>query len=243
MTNGAQVTLALGSTVCYFVVTTLLQMWIGVREVVIDTPRVAIVEDNAIYRETLVSYLKQHFDCEIATDSVEGLLSEIAKKTPPDVVLMDIELPGMSGIEGMAHLRRDHPNMDVVMLTVFQDHDRIYDSLCAGASGYLLKHTSLDEIRRSIEVLEHRGAPLTPQIAMKIMHRFFPNRSKKNSSALSEREMEVVQALVDGLSYKMVADRLFISVDTVRHHIRNIYRKLHANSKAEVVAKYMRGEV
>ncbi len=204
---------------------------------------VAIVEDNDAYRRVLHDYLGRHFRCPTAVDSVEALMSQCDIQDFPEVILMDIELPGVSGIEGIGIVREQFPQTDVIMLTIFEDHDRIFDSLCAGACGYLLKNTPLAEIRSAIALIEQKGAPLSPRIARKVLSRLFPKTRRKTHKHLTDREFDVLKALVDGLSYQEVADRLFIAVDTVRHHVRNIYRKLEINSKAEAINKYWRREV
>ena len=205
--------------------------------------KVSIVEDNHIYRDALLDYLSEYFICDIAVESVEDFLEQTATAGTPNVTLMDIELPGMSGIEGIELIRDRFPSVEIIMLTVFQDHDKIFRSLCAGASGYLLKNTPLEEIKGAIESLMERGAPMTPQIARKVLEHFFPGGRIKPKSTLTGREHEVVNALVDGLTYKQIAERLFVSLDTIRDHIRKIYRKLHVNSKAEVISKSLRGEI
>jgi DNA-binding NarL/FixJ family response regulator len=129
------------------------------------------------------------------------------------------------------------------MLTIYHDSHKIFDSLVAGASGYLLKHTSLPEIKESIDLLLTGGAPMSPQIARKVIQHFNKPQPDKPDSGLTSREQDIVNGLVDGLSYKLIADRFDISIDTVRAHIRNIYKKLHVNSKAEVIAKSLRGEI
>ncbi|HKI46179.1 MAG TPA: response regulator transcription factor, partial [Balneolales bacterium] len=155
-----------------------------------------------------------------------------------------IELPGMSGIDGMKLIKNQHPEIEIIILTVYHDSHKIFDSLCAGASGYLLKHTSLPEIKEAIETLVDGGSPMSPQIARKVIDYFKkPEIKKEPESELTPREQEIVVGLVDGLSYKMIADRMGIAIDTVRAHIRNIYKKLHVNSKAEVIAKSLRGEI
>ena len=183
-------------------------------------------------------------ECPVAVDSVEEMLDHLEKHERPEVILMDIQLPGMSGIKGMGIIKSKYPEIEIMMLTVYHDSHKIFDSLKAGASGYLLKHTSLPEIKESIENLLKGGAPMSPQIARKVISHFNEEAPKKNEeSMLTNREQDIVNGLVDGLSYKLIADRYDISIDTVRAHIRNIYKKLHVNSKAEVIAKSLRGEI
>jgi DNA-binding NarL/FixJ family response regulator len=149
----------------------------------------------------------------------------------------------MSGIEGIGIIKEKYPEIEIIMLTVYHDSHKIFDSLKAGASGYLLKHTSLPEIKESIQKLAAGGAPMSPQIARKVIQHFNKPDKKETESDLTPREQDIVNGLVDGLSYKLIADRFDISIDTVRAHIRNIYKKLHVNSKAEVITKSLRGEI
>ncbi|HBZ37944.1 MAG TPA: DNA-binding response regulator [Balneola sp.] len=207
---------------------------------------VGIVEDNIKIRDLIQRYLdmQEDMDCPVAKDSVEEMLEYLEKHQAPDVLLMDIQLPGMTGIKGMEIIKSKYPDIDIIMLTVYHDSHKIFDSLKAGASGYLLKHTSLPEIKESIDNLLKGGAPMSPQIARKVITHFNDQAPQKNpDSMLTDREQDIVNGLVDGLSYKLIADRFSISIDTVRAHIRNIYKKLHVNSKAEVIAKSLRGEI
>lgn len=207
---------------------------------------IGIVEDNVKIRNLIQRYLdmQESLSCKTAVDSVEEMLDHLKEHDPPDVMLMDIQLPGMSGIKGIEIIKKNYPDVEIIMLTVYHDSHKIFDSLVAGASGYLLKHTSLPEIKESIENLVAGGAPMSPQIARKVIEHFNqPEPEKKPKSDLTSREQDIVNGLVDGLSYKLIADRYDISIDTVRAHIRNIYKKLHVNSKAEVIAKSLRGEI
>jgi DNA-binding NarL/FixJ family response regulator len=207
---------------------------------------VGIVEDNVKIRNLIQRYLdmQESMSCKIAMDSVEEMLEYLKEHEPPDVLLMDIQLPGMSGIKGIGIIKKEYPEIEIIMLTIYHDSHKIFDSLVAGASGYLLKHTSLPDIKESIENLMEGGAPMSPQIARKVIEHFNkPKPETKPESDLTAREQDIVNGLVDGLSYKLIADRFDISIDTVRAHIRNIYKKLHVNSKAEVIAKSLRGEI
>lgn len=207
---------------------------------------VGIVEDNKKIRNLIQRYLDMQEDllCPVAVDSVEEMLEYLEDHDNPRVILMDIQLPGMSGIKGISIIKEKYPEIDIIMLTIYHDSHKIFNALRAGASGYLLKHTSLPEIKESIIKLIDGGAPMSPQIARKVINHFQENAPKKNpESDLTPREHDIVNGLTDGLSYKMIADRFDISIDTVRAHIRNIYKKLHVNSKAEVIAKSLKGEI
>jgi len=207
---------------------------------------VGIVEDNKKIRDLIQRYLdmQEELKCPVAVDTVEEMLEYLEEHQKPRVILMDIQLPGMSGIKGISIIKEKYPEIDIIMLTVYHDSHKIFNALRAGASGYLLKHTSLPEIKDSILKLIEGGAPMSPQIARKVINHFQENAPKKDpDSDLTPREHDIVNGLVDGLSYKMIADRYDISIDTVRAHIRNIYKKLHVNSKAEVIAKSLKGEI
>ena len=157
---------------------------------------------------------------------------------------MDIGLPGMSGINGVKIIKEKYPDAEIIMLTVFNNANKIFQSLCAGASGYLLKTSTLSEIVSCIEQTVNGGALMSPLIARKVVEHFHPKKTKKDKdSVLSDREKEVVIGLTEGLSYKMLADRLNISIETVRNHIKHIYKKLHVHCKTEVISKSFKGEI
>ncbi|MBT33910.1 MAG: DNA-binding response regulator [Thalassobius sp.] len=211
-----------------------------------DTLTIALVEDDKEIREVIALYLRSCNEFKLVEEfnSVEDLMESVDKGQAFNVVLMDIQLPGKSGIEGIKILKERFEHIDIIMLTIYNDEYKIFDSLCAGATGYLLKNTPLVEVKSGILELHKGGSPMSPQIARKVVH-FFNKVAprKKNKVHLSDRETEIVDALVEGLSYKLIADKLFISVDTVRYHIKNIYRKLQVNSKAEVISKALKGEL
>jgi DNA-binding NarL/FixJ family response regulator len=205
----------------------------------------AIVEDDAEIRSNLQEILNTHprYRCMISVGGVEQLLRRLNQNNLPDVIIMDINLPGMSGIDGTRLIKERYEGVEVMMLTAYDDANRVFESLRAGASGYLLKSSGFKELHEAIEMILSGGAPMTPQIARKTLQFFRPQKKVPKKSPLSEKEKEVVQGLVDGLSYKQIADRLYLSIGTIYTHIRNIYRKLHVNSKAEVVVKSLRGEI
>jgi len=206
---------------------------------------VGIVEDDDEIRYGIVSFLSKQpgFVCDLAVGSVEELLSALTLENAPQVLIMDLGLPGMSGVEGISFVKSRYPEIDIVVFSVYNDPKKIFDSLCAGATGYLLKNTPFHELKEGIELLAKGGSPMSPQIARKVIDFFQPAKKAERNSPLSDKEKEIVVGLVDGLSYKLIADRLTISIETVRFHIKNIYRKLHVHGKAEVITKSLRGEI
>jgi DNA-binding NarL/FixJ family response regulator len=205
---------------------------------------IAIIEDVEDIRENLREYLenKEDVNSVLASSSMEEFFANSNINNPPDIVLNDIGLPGMNGIEGIKMMRSIFPDTDIIMLTVFSDSDKIFQSICAGATGYALKGTPMPEIYRAILEIKAGGSYMSPSIARKVMNHFMPDRKFKTEN-LTPKEKQIIEALTEGLSYKLIADKLSMSMDTVRFHIKNIYRKLHVNSKAEVISKAYRGEI
>ena len=195
---------------------------------------VAIVEDDDEIRGLLEMLIDRSpgFSCKQVFRDCETAIEPI-KRHLPEVVIMDVELPGISGIEGVKQLKESVPGTDFIMLTIREDDDTIFRSLSAGATGYLLKDTPPTKLLSSIREVNAGGSPMTPGIARKITEYFQP----KSMSPLSERETQILQKLCVGQNYSTIADVLYISGHTVRAHIKNIYRKLHVNSRAEAVSK------
>jgi len=208
--------------------------------------KVSIYEDNTALLESL-SYLIQGTEgFQLCTAAVHPLhIIANCKNNCPDVILMDIDMPAMSGIEATMLVKNEFPGVNVMMFTVFEDKDKIFDALCAGATGYLLKKTSSAKIIEAIEELHNGGSPISSGIARKVLDYFTnPAAAKKpNSYQLSQREQEILKRLVLGDSYKMVADTCCISIGTVYTHINAIYKKLHVNSKSEAVVKAMKEKI
>jgi DNA-binding NarL/FixJ family response regulator len=205
--------------------------------------RVALVEDDRQVREGLALLIGHSpgFACVAACPSAENALQRLPGQKP-DVVLMDIQLPGMSGIECILQLKRLCPKAQIMMLTVFEDHERIYQSLKAGASGYLLKQTPPAELLEAITNLHQGGSPMSAQIARRVVEAFQrPTAPEGAEALLSPREQEILHLLAQGHLYKEIADQLGRSVETVRTHIRNIYDKLHVRSRTEAVNKVFGG--
>jgi len=208
--------------------------------------RVAIVEDKSILRESLYQLINgaEGLTCVGAFANCDDVIFNI-KKTSPQVVLMDIQMPGVDGIEGVKIIKEHFPEIKVIMQTVVEDDDKIFASICNGASGYLLKNTTPARLLQAIIEVYEGGAPMTPAIAQKVLDKFRRQSpaSSKELNDLSTREKEVLECLVEGMSYKMISSSCKISIDTVRFHIRNIYEKLHVGSKSEAVIKAMKGRI
>jgi DNA-binding NarL/FixJ family response regulator len=207
--------------------------------------RVAIVEDDHEIREAVREYLndQRDFSCPLACESVELFLKSLNKDVGLDVVLMDIGLPGMSGINGIKLLKDQYPDLNIVVFTIYHDSDKIFRSLCAGAAGYLLKNAPFEEIRKAIKIVHEGGASMSPQIARNVIEFFQTPSRKKPESLLTDKEKEIVMGLVEGRSYQMIADQSYISIETVRSHIKNIYKKLEIHSKAELIRKSYEGSI
>lgn len=204
--------------------------------------RICIVEDNPTVRASLRELVESISDCECVGDYGSGEAGLIGiPKDAPDLIMMDINLPGMSGIECTSKLKETLPGLRVLILTVYEDGERIFDALKAGASGYILKRSQPNEILKAIGEMLEGGAPMTPEIALKVVESF--RRKTGNGSEeieqLTGRELEVLQSLSKGLFNKEIADQLGIGVETVRWYLRKIYEKLHVNCRTEAVLKYL----
>ena len=205
--------------------------------------KVSIYEDNTSLLESL-SYLIRgagSFELCTASPSAVNIVADCTNNCP-DIILMDIDMPEMTGIEATRLVKDAFPDVNVMMLTIFEDKEKIFDALCAGATGYLLKETSSVQIIDAIEELHRGGSPISGGIARKVLEYFTKpvSREKQQNYKLSPRELDVLKRLVRGDSYKMVADACCISVGTVQFHINNLYKKLHVNSKSEAVVKAMK---
>jgi len=202
---------------------------------------VAIVEDNPEIRRNLSRYIGEApgFRCACACASAEEAL-RVIPQSPPDVVLMDIQLPRMSGIACTASLRKALPSVPVMMLTVYEDPDAIFNALKAGASGYLLKRTDPAKVLEAVTDLHHGGSPMTGEIARKVIESFHADKPAGHpQDQLTAREEEILGQLAKGFVTKEIADKLAISPATVRFHLRHIYDKLHVRSRVEAVIKHL----
>lgn len=202
--------------------------------------KVIIIEDDEIIRESFISLINasSRFFCTAGYESCEKALKSF-DKDDPDIVLMDIGLPGISGIEGIKKIKKIKPDTDIIVVTVHTEDENVFEALCAGASGYLVKNIQPKKLIDSLEEVYRGGAPMSTDIARKVIQSFHQNMQ----SPLSPRETEVLQHLAKGKSYTMIADELFIDKETVRTHIKNIYQKLNVNSKASAIEKASRDKL
>lgn len=203
-----------------------------------------IYEDNSRLRQSLELLLSEgsgfrvlgsYANCDDAQKQVE--------KLQPDLVVMDIDMPGIGGIEGVRIIKSNFPEVKVIMHTVFDDDNRIFECICAGADGYLLKNTSPVKFIQSLEDLAEGGAPMSPFIAQKVFQYFRNQNAIADSFNLTNREKEILEHLVKGNSYKMIADKCSVTVDTVKKHLQNIYHKLHVSCGTEAVAKALQHKI
>lgn len=202
--------------------------------------KVIMFDDNDSLRDSVSMLLQDTVDFTLAGSYSHCLdVIENIQETQPDVVLMDIDMPGMNGIEGVRLIRKNFSTVQVLMLTVFDDDEKVFAAIKAGAGGYILKNADPKNLLSAISEVYNGGAPMTPGIARKVLHQFqhLQPEEIKEDYHLSLREKEVLALLVDGLSYKMIASKLTISYDTVRAHMKKIYEKLHVASMTEAVAK------
>ena len=208
--------------------------------------KVAIFEDNKHLRESLYYLINgtEGFVCIGAFPDSNDLLFQL-KKSLPDVVLMDIEMPGMNGIEAVKIIKQQFPTVHVLMQTIFHDDDNIFNAICAGASGYILKTTSPAGYIEAIKDVYNGGSPMTGSIARRVLELFQKNITPASNEdyQLTPKEKEILQQLVKGKSFKMIADTIGATYETVRTHMKNIYAKLHVNSNTEAVSKALNEKI
>lgn len=201
-----------------------------------------IVEDHAAFRRTLIRVLNAEagLQCTRDFDSCEKVLTALAHDDAPDLILLDVGLPGMSGIDGIRLIKERAPKTLVVILTVFEDDDKVFSAICAGAAGYLLKTSSSSEITQSVRDALAGGSPMTSRIARRVLDMFSKLAPKQSDYGLSEREKEILLLMTTGLIKKEIADKLVLSIHTVDTYLRRIYEKLEVNTRTGAVAKALK---
>jgi DNA-binding NarL/FixJ family response regulator len=201
-----------------------------------------LVEDNHIFRKTVARVLSriEGVECSQHFSNAEDALDAMLGGGVPDVILLDVELPGQNGVEAIQKIKSISPSTRVVMLTVFDDHEKVFKAVCAGASGYLLKTSSIDRIVESIHEALAGGAPMTPRVASSVLQMFSKMNQPKQDYGLTVREQKILELMTQGLIKKEIADQLSVSYHTVDTHLRNIYTKLHVHSSTGAVAKALK---
>jgi DNA-binding NarL/FixJ family response regulator len=201
-----------------------------------------ITEDHAAFRRTLARVLsaETNLSCTRQFDSGEALLKTLAGHEKPDLLLLDVGLPGMNGLETIQHVKQASPGTLIVILTVFEDDDKVFKAICAGACGYLLKTSTAAEITLAVHDALAGGSPMNPRIARRVLEMFSRLAPKQGDYGLSEREKEILQLMVSGLIKKEIADRAQLSVHTVDTYLRRIYEKLEVNTRTGAVAKALK---
>jgi len=201
---------------------------------------IAIIEDNAQYRKAIsfIIQMNNQYRLVHTLENCYNMISSFAE-TKPDVVLMDIDMPGMNGIEAVWEIKKIFPEIKILMLTVFEDEEKIFGAIRAGANGYLLKKDTPQKIMGAIEAVQNGESPMNGMIASKVLDFFQQNKAALiDESLLTERESQILRLLMKGNSYKEIATEIFISVETLNSHVKNIYRKLNVHSRSELAAKY-----
>jgi DNA-binding NarL/FixJ family response regulator len=204
--------------------------------------KVAIVDDDEGIRASLATLIRRSPSFKLTGDYADGetAIKEIPRH-PPDVVLMDINMPGMKGFECVRQIKTAMPQVQFLMLTVYEDSDSLFSSLKAGASGYLLKRTASARLLEAIRDVHSGGSPMSPHLARRVVQFFSRPEGESPISRLTPGEKEFLDQLANGYAYKEIADRMKISIDTVRSYVRTVYEKLHVHSRTEAVVKYLRG--
>lgn len=208
--------------------------------------RVTIIEDNPVIRDSVSRFIRFHEEFEIVETlgSMESFMHTLSRnpRFNTDIILLDIGLPGVSGLEGIPMILEKMPDVDIIMLTSYEEEDVILKALCSGACSYLSKKATLEEIVDAIRIVVNGGSYMSPSIAREIVTHLMGGRVSK-ATILSTRQKEILEQLVEGKSYGAIARTLFISVETVRSHVKAMYKILHVNNKAEAIAKYLKGEI
>ncbi len=201
-----------------------------------------LVEDNELFRKSLDDLINQAdgMYCPFSFDNCEEALRSLEREAPPDVIMLDIGLPGMSGVEGVKRMKALSPSTQIIILTVQDDENKVFSAICGGATGYLLKASTPDGVIGAINEVLKGGAPMSPQIARKVLDSFAKSTPPRPEYGLTDREKGILQLLTDGFSKPRIAAKLFLSYHTVDSHLRNIYQKLHVQNRTSAVAKTLK---
>ena len=221
----------------------------GIHRVKVNTAiktQISIIEDNTVIRQNVMKFIDFHEEFNVGEQfgSVESFLHKLDSdpKFPVDILLLDIGLPGISGLDAIPLIRERRPDIDIIMLTTYEEEDMILKALCSGACSYISKKASLEDIVEAIRIVVKGGSYMSPSVAREIVQHLMGGRVSK-ATILTDRQKEILEKLVDGKSYGAIAKELFISVETVRSHIKSMYRTLEVNNKAEAIAMYLRGQI
>lgn len=211
-----------------------------------DQVKIVLFEDNDALREVLFQLINdsEGLECVGAFSDAENVLENL-RHTEASFVIMDIDLPGMNGIDSTRIVKANFPEMPVLILTIFEDDAKIFNAICAGANGYLLKNSTPTQIIQSIREMVQGGAPMSPMVARKVLESYKVNNGAKRNIIydLSQREREILELVTKGMSYKMISDTCNISIDTVKFHAKNIYEKLQVHSKSEAIVLAIRNRI
>lgn len=208
--------------------------------------KVSIIEDNKVVRDNVSKFISFHeeFELSVVVGSIESFMHalNINPRIQSDMLLLDIGLPGLSGLEAIPLLLEKMPNQQIIILTTYEEEDVILKALCSGACSYISKKASLEEIVNTLRIVANGGAYMSPSVAREIVNHLMGGRVSK-ATILSERQKEILEKLVDGKSYATISKELFVSVETVRSHVKKLYKVLQVNNKTEAVTQYMKGYI
>jgi DNA-binding NarL/FixJ family response regulator len=212
----------------------------------VEKVKVSIIEDNKVIRDNVTKFISFHEEFELGAihESASAFLNAFIVETPGQahILLLDIGLPGISGIDAIPLLLGKLPGLNIVMLTTYEEEDIILKALCSGACSYISKKASLEEIVDALRIVANGGSYMSPSIAREIVNHLMGGRVSK-ATILSDRQKEILQKLADGKSYQTIASELFVSVETVRTHVKKMYKVLHVNNKTEAITQYMKGYI
>ena len=209
--------------------------------------KITLIEDVPSIRENVSKFINLHDEFEVCKtfDSVESFILSVDHNSAfcPDIILLDIGLPGMSGVEGIPIILDKLPEIDIIMLTTYEEEEVILKALCSGACSYISKKASLKQIVEAMRIVAEGGSYMSPSIAREIVNHLLGGPKKTITNSLTERQNQILKGLSEGKSYKHISEELFISIETVRTHIKKLYRHLQVNNKAEAIAMYLQGKI